>query len=145
MNDKMAKAEILKSKVGVRFDQGKTQMNLLDPRFLDMLGQIMTEIPEIRLDLIPKSLFVELGMVYTRGAIKYSDRNWEKGIAFSRVIGPIYRHFIKWLRGEKRDSELGTHHLAQVIWNCAALMEFEITHSECDDRNKQTMDLGDGK
>lgn len=141
----MTKEEIIQSKVGIRFDQGKVKMNLLDPRFLDMLGQIMTENTDIRLDLIPKCLLVELGKVYYYGAVKYSDRNWEKGIAFNRVIGPIYRHFIKWLRGEKKDPELGTHHLAQVIWNCAALMEFEITHPECDDRNIQTMDLGNGK
>lgn len=145
MTDRMSRVEVEKSEVGIRFDKGKVRMDLLDPRFLDMLGQIMTEYPDIRLDLIPKCLFVELGKVYVHGAVKYSDRNWEKGLAFSRVIGPIYRHLVKWLRGERLDEELGTHHLAQVIWNCVALMEFETTHPELDDRPKKWLDLGEGK
>ena len=131
--------------LGLRYDSGKVRMDRLDPCFLVMLGEIMTEHPECRLDLIPKSMLSALGMVYTKGAVKYSDRNWEKGMAYSRIIGPAYRHFMKWLMGERLDSELGTHHLAHAIFNLAALIEYESTHPEKDDRDRRTMILGDGK
>lgn len=143
--NKLSRGAVEKSEVGIRYDEGKVRMDRLDPQFLDMLGQVMTEYPDMRLDLIPKCLFVELGLVYTRGAVKYSDNNWCKGLLFSRVIGPVYRHLLKWMMGERRDTELGTHHLAQVIWNCVALMEYEKTHPELDDRPKRWLTLGDGK
>jgi hypothetical protein len=131
--------------LGLRYDEGKVRMDRLDPRLLVMIGEIMTECPECRRDLIPKSMLLELGMVYSKGAMKYSDRNWEKGMAYSRIIGPVYRHLMKWLMGERLDKELGTHHLAHVIFNLAALIEFEKTHPEKDDRDTKTMTLGDGK
>lgn len=133
--------EVEKSDVGIRYDMGKVRMDLIHPGFENMIGEIMTDNPGIRLDLIPKSLLVELGKVYTEGAKKYSPNNWRKGLKFTRCIGPIKRHLNKWIRGEVRDQEIDTHHLANVVWNCASLIEYEQTHPELDDRPDEWKDM----
>jgi hypothetical protein len=100
-----------------------------------MVAEIMTESPGLRLDLLPKIFIKEVAVVFTEGARKYPARNWEKGMSWSKVIGPLWRHWLKWLMGARRDAELpACHHLAQVAWNAAVLMEFENTHPELDDR-----------
>lgn len=132
--------KVQESKVGVRYDAGKLRLQDVPPEFEKMLGEIMTENPGLRIDLIPKLLIVELARVYTEGAKKYADRNWEKGLPWLETFGAGKRHQLKWRMGETRDKELGTHHLAQAIWNLAALLEFEKTHPEMDNRNLKKED-----
>ena len=89
---------------------------------------------KLRLDLIPVRPLFELARVYTIGAKKYADRNWEKGIKFGRVFSALLRHAWKWWWGEKYDQADGQHHLSSVAWCAFALMEYEETHPEMDDR-----------
>lgn len=44
------------------------------------------------------------------------------------------RHILKWWGGETYDTEDGQHHLAAAMWHLAALIEFEDTHPDLDDR-----------
>ena len=85
-----------------------------------------------RWDLLPESIG-EVVAVYTVGAEKYTDRNWEKGLKWGRVFGAMMRHAWAWWWGEQRH-EKGMHHLASVAWCALALMEYEGTHPELDDR-----------
>jgi len=95
-----------------------------------------------RYDLIPPWPIDELAKVYTYGSKKYDDDNWRKGLAWKRnVIGPLFRHLWKWLRGEKLDDESNCHHLAMVMWQCCALMEYERCKVGQDDRNPYDLDL----
>jgi hypothetical protein len=87
-----------------------------------------------RYDLIPARPLDELARVFTLGAAKYGERNWEQGIGFGRVFAAMMRHAWAWWRGERRDPEDGQHHLSSVAWCALVLMELERTHSECDDR-----------
>jgi hypothetical protein len=87
-----------------------------------------------RFDLIPTYPLFKLAEVYTMGAKKYADRNWEKGIAYGRIFAALMRHAWKWWRGETTDPIDGQHHLASVAWSAFALMEYERTHPELDDR-----------
>lgn len=93
-----------------------------------------------RYDLIPPYPLDRLAEVYTIGAKKYADRNWEKGLAWGRVFAAMMRHAWKWWTGERFDQESGQHHLASVAWCAFALMEYEKTHPEMDDRPKETHD-----
>jgi len=86
-----------------------------------------------RWDLVPRS-FQEVVNVYTMGARKYADRNWEKGIKWSRIFGAMMRHSWNWWWGETHDPVDGQHHLASAAWCALALMEYEETHPELDDR-----------
>lgn len=89
---------------------------------------------KMRFDLIPVEPLWLLAEVYTIGAKKYDDRNWEKGISWGRVFAAMMRHAWSWWRREKRDPIDGQHHLASVAWCAFALMEYERTHPELDSR-----------
>lgn len=90
---------------------------------------------KLRFDLIPVRPLQNVAEVYTVGAKKYADRNWEKGLSWAKTYGAMLRHMFKWFLGEKRDPD-GFHHLAAVVFGAFALMEFEETHPELDDRPK---------
>lgn len=108
-------------KEGARFSSGKNRFDLVPPWSMDQIAQ-----------------------VYTYGTRKYDDDNWWKGLRWKRdVLGCIFRHVWKWVRGEKWDDESGLHHLAHAAWNCIALMEYERNNVGIDDRVPYTLDLMD--
>lgn len=96
---------------------------------------------KLRFDLVPPHALQEVVAVYTMGAKKYGDRNWEQGLAWGRVFGAIMRHLWAWWAGEDNDPESGLSHLAHAAWGCLALLEYQHTHPELDDRPLTT----DGK
>jgi hypothetical protein len=89
---------------------------------------------KLRFDLLPVRPLRELARVYSIGAKKYTDRNWEAGLKWGRVYAALQRHAWAWWGGEELDPVDGQHHLASVAWCALALMEFERTHPELDDR-----------
>lgn len=96
---------------------------------------------KLRYDLLPVLPLMELVRVYTLGAQKYADRNWENGLKWSRVYAAAMRHLTAWWAGEEKDPELGTSHLANAAWNLFSLMEYERTHRELDDRTPRNVPL----
>ena len=89
---------------------------------------------KLRYELIPATPLRALAHVYTIGANKYAPRNWEKGLAWGRIFGAMMRHAWAWWRRERFDPQDGQHHLASVAWCAFALIEYEVTHQELDDR-----------
>ena len=89
---------------------------------------------KLRYDLIPVGPLRELARVYTIGAAKYAPRGWETGMDWSRIIAAMQRHVEAWRDGETLDPVDGQHHLSSVAWCAFALMEFERTHPDLDDR-----------
>jgi hypothetical protein len=90
-----------------------------------------------RFDLIPYDALWETGKVYTMGAKKYADRNWEKGISYGRVFSALCRHLFKWFCGERYDPEDGQHHLASVVWGGLTLLHYDLNpkkYAAFDDR-----------
>ena len=73
-----------------------------------------------RYDLITPHGLERLAKWYELGALKYADRNWEKGIPASRCISSGMGHIIKYLKG--MDDE---DHLAAAVWNLMAVIHFE--------------------
>lgn len=69
--------------------------------------------------LSPFSQF-RLARHFAAGAMKYSARNWEKGIPFSRFIDSALRHITKYQLGW-RDED----HLAAALWNIHCLIHTE--------------------
>lgn len=78
----------------------------------------------------------KLAELYGKGAEKYEARNWEKGIAWSLCMASMMRHITLFWEGESLDSETGCHHLTSAAFYCLALMQYEETHPELDDRPK---------
>jgi hypothetical protein len=78
-----------------------------------------------RFDLVPYDALEEVVRVYTVGAAKYGDRNWEKGIKFGRVFAAIQRHLSAFWRGEEIDPEDSLSHLAHAAWGCLTLLHYQ--------------------
>jgi hypothetical protein len=79
-----------------------------------------TQVGKDRYDLIPVSALKRLAGLYARGAEKYGEGNFEKGIPFSRVYASMFRHMMQWREGDRTED-----HLAAVAWNAFALMFYE--------------------
>lgn len=91
-----------------------------------------------RYDLIPVGPLAEVARHYGVGARKYEDRNWEKGYRWSLSYAALQRHANAFWSGESIDPENGQMHLAAVAFHAFALMEWETTHPELDDRPNTT-------
>lgn len=79
-----------------------------------------------RTDLIPVDVMLAVTRVLTIGARKYADRNWEKGMNWSRPYGAILRHVWAWWQGEDLDLETNEHHLAHAICECMFALAFAL-------------------
>lgn len=87
-----------------------------------------------RVELVPPEWIWALADVTTQGSKKYEERNWERGMDWSNMVGCMQRHLLKFMAGEQYDGpefnlEQGTtgcHHLAMVAWNALALMSYDL-------------------
>lgn len=75
-----------------------------------------------RYDLIPPKGLKRVAELFARGAEKYEDHNWRKGMPSSRFMASMMRHAESYRRGE-RDED----HIAAVVFNALALIQFEDT------------------
>jgi hypothetical protein len=87
-------------------------------------------------ELVPTSATFALAEILESGKAKYGPRNWEQGIAWSRVYASAIRHLLRWFNGEDLDPESGRSHLKHALCNVAFLVEYLETHPELDDRPK---------
>lgn len=87
-----------------------------------------------RMELLSTIALREMSVVLTKGAQKYADHNWRKGMAWSRLGGAALRHVFAWLGGEDKDPEFGCHHLAHAAVCCMFLIEYAVTKTGTDDR-----------
>lgn len=82
-----------------------------------------------RYDLITPFGLRRVAKWYELGAKKYADRNWEKGIPFSRCIDSAKRHIDKYIMGMTDED-----HLAAAVWNLLAIIHYEeLGMTELDD------------
>ena len=85
---------------------------------------------KLRFDLIPPDVLRELAKVLTRGARKYAERNWERGMKWSNCRASKERHWNDWLRGRRVDPEsvkgMRTRTLAHEIVNTMFLLAYEL-------------------
>lgn len=102
---------------GLRYNQGKTQ-----------------------LDLIPPFVIEQLGKVLTFGAEKYDRNNYRKGMAWSKVLDSLMRHLNAFRSGEDFDPESGLHHLSHILANTSFLLEYTRIYPQGDDRIKKYLE-----
>jgi len=111
---------------GVRFDQGKLRYDLVNPWAHEQMVRVIT-----------------------KGANKYAERNWEKGMLWSRVIGSLKRHIAAVEKGEDYDfypdtceecrngtctNHTGELHAAQIQCNGHFLTAYYKIYPQGDDR-----------
>lgn len=76
---------------GLKYDDNKPRMDLLDPQALEGLASVLTF-----------------------GARKYAAHNWRNGISNSRLVAAMLRHIFAIMRGEYVDPESGLPHVDHV-------------------------------
>ncbi len=73
-----------------------------------------------RYDLLPPEAIYRLAVHFANGAVKYGDRNWEKGQPLSRYLDSAIRHLFKYLGGSRVED-----HLAAAAWNALCCIQTE--------------------
>lgn len=101
------------SPVGLKYDQGKPRLELIDSEWLEGVGRV-------------------LGF----GAEKYAANNWRKGLAITRLLGASLRHIFAFLRGEDNDPESGECHLYHASFGLMTASWMLKHRPELDDRYK---------
>lgn len=81
-----------------------------------------------RCDLLPACALIRLSKHYEAGAMKYEDRNWEKGIPISVMIDSAMRHLLKYMDGQTDED-----HLTAVAWNILGAMWMEEKRPDLQD------------
>jgi hypothetical protein len=89
---------------------------------------------KIRYDLLEPYAIQELARVFTKGAEKYEDHNWEKGMNWSSMLASCKRHIAAWEMGTNIDTESGLSHLAHAAWNIMGLISYSKIYPQGDDR-----------
>jgi len=79
-----------------------------------------TDTADVRYDLITPVGLRRIAETYAEGAVKYTPRNWEKGIPASNLLNHAMRHVELWRGGDRSED-----HLAHATWNLMTIMHFE--------------------
>ena len=97
-----------------------------------MISKRTRSIPQGRKDdsgklpwsLLPSDAVEEVVKVLGYGAKRYTERNWEKGVLYSRVFDAMMRHSWAWFRGENNDKDSGITHLAHAVCDGLFLLAY---------------------
>jgi hypothetical protein len=81
-----------------------------------------------RMDLLPWEAIVEVSKHCEEGALKYGERNCEKGIPIHSLVDSAFRHLAKYTMGETDEP-----HLRAAAWNILFAIYMEIRHPEMQD------------
>lgn len=115
MTERTETWEMTPPQVGMKYDQDKPRMDLLDATALEGLAKVLTF-----------------------GANKYDAHNWRNGINYSRCVAALMRHLSAIQRGEDFDPESGLPHIDHLGCCWMFLSNFMKTRSDLDDRWKPT-------
>lgn len=91
---------------------------------------------KVPLDLLPFDALEEVAKVLNFGATKYGRRNWEKGMAWSRLLAATLRHLFAWSMRKGPDEETNLSHLAHAACCVLFLLSYEIRYIGNDDRHE---------
>lgn len=78
-----------------------------------------------RFDLLPWHAIHDVAKHCEDGALKYGERNVDRGIPQHSLIDSAFRHLAKYTRGETDED-----HLRAAVWNMLWALEQETTHPE---------------
>lgn len=92
---------------------------------------------KLRLDLLSIPAMEGVAKILGMGAKKYGERNWQKGLKYSRVFAALLRHLFAWWNGEELDNESQLNHIHHVACNIMFLQHFVETKTGIDDRAKK--------
>lgn len=89
-----------------------------------------------RYDLIGLHGLTRLAFLMARGALKYGERNWEKGQPASRYLASAFRHLVQYAMGDRSED-----HLAAVAFNVFGIMHVEEEYAKGREEFRSLLDL----
>lgn len=89
---------------------------------------------KLRYDLVHQWAHEQMVKVLTFGSQKYQERNWERGMAWSKIISSLERHLAAIKKGEDFDQESGMLHIAHLACNAHFLTAYYKIFPQGDDR-----------
>lgn len=114
-----------------------TQMiNEKDIKDLTPEGGLKYDNDKPRMDLLDFDALEGLAKVLTFGAKKYDEHNWRNGISYSRLTAAMLRHLAALQRGEDIDAESGLPHIDHLGCCWMFLSNMTKTRPDLDDRYK---------
>ncbi len=102
---------------GLRFNEGKARFDLVHPWAHEQMVNVLT-----------------------KGSLKYAERNWEKGMAWSKVLASLERHLNAIKKGEDYDIETGELHAAHLACNAHFITAYYKLYPQGDDRAKNHLE-----
>jgi hypothetical protein len=97
-----------------------------------------------RYDLIPPEWPHDLALLLGKGAAKYGERNFEKGMRYGRCFAAAMRHAWAFWRGESHDEE-GNPHLVSAAWNLLTIHMYTARGVGTDDRSAKEKEIVIGR
>lgn len=94
---------------------------------------------KVRHDLLPPFAINEVAKVFTKGAVKYGDRNWENGMDWNVVMASLKRHINAFESGEDLDVETKLLHMSHVATNAIFLTEYYRIYPQGDKRTPNAL------
>lgn len=89
---------------------------------------------KIRFHLVPHRALKGVANVFTMGAKKYDDWNWQRGLPWMEVVSSLQRHLESFIDGEDYDPESGELHVNHITANSMMLADFYVTNPQHDNR-----------
>ena len=89
---------------------------------------------KLRMDLVPPDVIEAMATILTDGVEVYGERNWEKGMKWSRPYAALLRHVCAWWQGEDTDPDSGRPHLWHALCCISFLVAYERRDVGVDDR-----------
>lgn len=88
---------------------------------------IKYDIGKLRWDLLPIEPIEEAIRIYMFGAKKYGENRWQElPEAKERYYNALMRHQAERQKGNLIDPESGHLHSSHMLWNCIALVHFDL-------------------
>ena len=97
---------------GIRHNNGKPMVSLIDPEFILGMAEVLTE-----------------------GMKKYDKHNWQKGLNFSDSYDSAMRHLLKFWAGKDVDHETSLNELLHSATNLMFMYYHYQNRKDLDDRN----------
>lgn len=99
------------------------------------MGGIKYDKDKIRMELIPPKALVAIGEIMTMGAKKYGANNWQ-GVSIDRYVGALIRHLVKYMENkDSKDPDSELSHMKHVLTNAAFIVALE--DKELNNTNKK--------
>lgn len=93
-----------------------------------------------RMDLLPWAAIMELSKHCEEGALKYGERNIDKGVPMHSLLDSALRHIAKYMEGHDDEP-----HLRAALWNLAWAMQFDVTMPKMQDIPARVCEVGYAK